>query len=59
MALEAGFFAEVRGYSVDEDVGADEAMAGCFVAVHAAQAGAEVAVGEVGVREGAFAGGIG
>jgi len=59
VALETGLFAEVRGDCVDEDVGADEAVAGGAEAVHTAEAGAEVAVREVGVGERAFVGGGG
>lgn len=47
VALETGLFAEVRGYGVYEDVGADQTVAGCLEAVDGAQAWAEVAVGEM------------
>lgn len=59
VALETGFFAKVRGDSVDEDIGSDQTVAGGFEAVDAAETGAEVAVGEVRVGEGPLAGCIG
>lgn len=58
VALQTGLFAEVRGDGVDEDVAADETVAGGFEAVDGAQARAEVAVAEVRVGEGSLAGGV-
>ena len=59
VTLDAGLFAKVRADDVYFDGGcADEAVAGRLVAVDGAEARAEVAVAEVGVGEGAFAGGI-
>ena len=50
VALYAGLFAEMGRYDVDlGGLGADEADAGCFPAVHSAASRAEVAVPEVGI----------
>ena len=58
MALDAGFFAEVRGDCADADgVAGDEAGAGAREAVYGAATRAEVAVAEVRVGGGAFEGG--
>lgn len=60
MALQTGLFAKVRSYGIGfYSLGPDQAYAGRFVPVYAAEAGAEVAVAEVGVGGGAFARGIG
>ena len=57
VALDAGFFAEVGREGVDGGGGGgDETPACFFVAVYAAETGAEVAVKEVGVGEGEFVG---
>ena len=57
VALDAGFFAEVGGECVDGGGGGGDEAPACFlVAVCGAEARAEVAVLEVGVREGEFLG---
>ena len=58
VACDAGLFAKVRADDVYFYIGADEAVAGFLVAVHGAEARTKVAVAEVGVGEGTFAGGI-
>lgn len=60
VARDAGLFGEMGGDDVDFCCeGACEADARGLVAVDGAEAGAEVAVGEMGVGEGAFGGDLG
>ena len=58
VACDAGLFAKVRADDVHFHIGADEAVAGLLEAIDGAEAWAEIAVAQVGVGEGAFAGGV-
>ena len=49
MALYTGLFAEMRGDSIDDYIGADETCTSPFEAVHSAKARAEIALAQMGV----------
>ena len=58
MTCDAGLFAKVRADDIYCNVGADEAVTCLFIAVDGAEAWAEVTIPQMGVGEGAFAGGF-
>ena len=58
VACDARLFAKVRSDDIYLHIGTNEAVASFLVAIDGAETRAEVAVAQVGVGEGAFAGGV-